>query len=94
MTELPIRRTFAGLDHDVWEPIETIRSLLADVYRYDPDGRTILRECVQNADDARAEQLAFLLVHEGFEEATNTLLMGPALLVINDGPDDIFLPFE
>ncbi len=82
----PIRRLYAGLDHDPWEPIETIRSLLADVYRYDPDGRTIVRELVQNADDASANELVFIVVHEGFPEASNTLLHGPALVVINDGP--------
>lgn len=48
-------------------------------------GETILRELVQNADDARASTLAFLLIDVGINEATNPLLRGPALIAINDG---------
>jgi hypothetical protein len=48
-------------------------------------GETILRELVQNADDARATSLAFLLLDEGIRDAANTLLHGPALVAINDG---------
>lgn len=48
-------------------------------------GATILRELVQNADDARATSLVFLLLDEGIRDAANSLLHGPALIAVNDG---------
>ncbi len=86
MTTTPVRRPFAGLDTDPWGPIDNIRALLEDVYRYDADGRTIVRELFQNADDAGASTLVFAIAEEGLEGASNPLLAGPALVVINDGP--------
>ena len=82
----PIRRKFAGLDTDPWGPIDNIRALLADVYKYDVDGRTIVRELFQNADDAGATTLIFGIACQGLEGASNPLLAGPALVVVNDGP--------
>lgn len=79
------RRSFSGLDTDPWGPIDTIKNLLADVYRYDTDGRTIVRELFQNADDAGAQTLRFHIVEQGFAEAKNPLLHGPALVIVNDG---------
>ena len=48
-------------------------------------GETILRELVQNADDAGARQLSFLVVEQGLPESTCSLLHGPALIAVNDG---------
>ena len=48
--------------------------------------RTLLRELVQNADDAEAGRLKFAVVDQGLCNAHNTLLRGPALIVANDGP--------
>ena len=50
------------------------------------DGRTLVRELVQNADDAEARWLKFVVLEEGWSGARNSLLHGPALVVANDGP--------
>lgn len=68
--------------------IEQIRSLLQDVYKDAGDGRTVVRELIQNADDAGAEHLTFLIVDRGWEDATNPLLRGPSLVIANDGAFD------
>ena len=47
-------------------------------------GFTILKELVQNADDAKARTLIFGL-HGGFSRARHPLLMGPGLWFFNDG---------
>ncbi|MFO0686895.1 MAG: ATP-binding protein [Sandaracinus sp.] len=49
-------------------------------------GETILRELVQNADDAGATSLTFVLFERGLVGARNSLLHGPALVALNDGP--------
>ncbi len=55
---------------------------LRDRYK---SGFPILKELVQNADDAGAQSLAFGF-HEGHgDEADHMLLKGPALWVLNDG---------
>jgi len=63
---------------------------LADVYRDAGDGRTLVRELVQNADDACSSQLVFAVLHKGWPDADNSLLHGPALIAANDGP----FPYE
>lgn len=75
-----------GYVRDPNDEIEALQSLLDDVYRDAGDGRTLLRELVQNADDARAQQLTLTVLEEGWHDARNSLLHGPALLVANDGP--------
>jgi hypothetical protein len=65
--------------------VESIKRLLEGSYKYD-DGRTLLRELVQNADDAGAKGLVFAVLDQGWPDARNSLLRGPALLVANDGP--------
>ena len=50
------------------------------------DGRALLRELVQNADDAVAKRLLFVVLDRGWPQARNSLLRGPALMVANDGP--------
>ena len=77
--------TTSALLRDAAGEIEQIRNLLDDVYKDAGDGRTIVRELVQNADDAEATQLTFALVSKGLA-TRNSLLAGPALLVFNDGP--------
>lgn len=77
--------TTSALLRDAAGEVEQIRNLLDDVYKDAGDGRTIVRELVQNADDAEATSLSFALVREGWK-TKNDLLEGPALLVFNDGP--------
>ena len=71
-----------------WPPdgaVRAITALLRDDYP-DDEGRTLVREIVQNADDAEATRLVFAVVGQGAPYACNPLLRGPALLVANDGP--------
>ncbi len=68
------------------DEVKAIQTLLADSYKDLGDGRTLLRELVQNADDAAAERLVFSVVETGLPDAQNSLLRGPALLVANSGP--------
>lgn len=80
------RRCNARIERSAQDEVAAIQTLLRDVYRDAGDGRTLLREIVQNADDAQAQRLAFAVVERGCSAAHNTLLRGPALLVANDGP--------
>lgn len=61
--------------------VNQIKSNLQD--RYD-SGYPILKELLQNADDAQASQFR-LDVLPGWPNAVNPLLRGPGLLVVNDG---------
>lgn len=61
--------------------VNQIKSNLQD--RYEP-GYPILKELLQNADDARSRRFK-LDVCSGWSGADNPLLQGPGLLVINDG---------
>jgi len=74
------------LTHRAHDDVATIRNLLDDVYEDNGDGRTLIRELVQNADDAKAKRLVLALVDGGWPHAKNSLLHGPALVVVNDGP--------
>ncbi|MBK1735866.1 hypothetical protein CKO15_11370 [Halorhodospira abdelmalekii] len=47
-------------------------------------GLTVLKELIQNAEDAEAEVVRFL-ARRGWPEARNPLLRTPGLLVVNDG---------
>ncbi len=76
---------YAGLVRSPLDEILAIRTLLADVYKDAGDGRTLVRELVQNADDACASRLVFAVLDRGYAKARNSLLHGPALLVANDG---------
>lgn len=79
-------RPNARIVRSAQDEIKTIQTLLSDVYRDAGDGRTLLRELVQNADDAEARRLTFAVVKRGLCNARNPLLRGPALIVANDGP--------
>jgi hypothetical protein len=62
--------------------INLIAANLRDRYK---SGFPILKELIQNADDARAGSLAFGY-HKGFAgQSQHPLLQGPALWVLNDG---------
>lgn len=80
------RRADALIVRDPLDEVKAIQTLLADVYKDAGDGRTLLRELVQNADDAGASRLVFAVLGHGWSEARNSLLHGPALVVANDGP--------
>lgn len=62
-----------------------IKNLLHDSYR---GGFSILKELVQNADDAEASHLRVVHLNAGAGEGAkgHPLLNSPALLAINDGP--------
>ena len=80
------RRPDARIVRSALDEVKAIQTLLSDVYKDAGDGRTLLRELVQNADDAGAERLVFGVWSRGWSQAENGLLRGPALLVANDGP--------
>ena len=80
------RRPDARIVRSALDEVKAIQTLLADVYKDAGDGRTLLRELVQNADDAEATRLVFTVLNRGWPEARNSLLRGSALLVVNDGP--------
>lgn len=61
--------------------VNLIAGELRDHYE---NGFPILKELVQNADDAKARTLVFGL-HEGFRDASHPLLRGPGLWFFNDG---------
>lgn len=67
------------------EIISQLQQLLREQYRGDDGELTILKEIVQNADDAGASTLRFILMETGITETRNPLLGGPALVCINDG---------
>ena len=84
------RRLDSRIVRDPLDEVRAIKSLLADVYRDAGDGRTLVRELIQNADDACSRQLVFAVLDSGWDQADNSLLHGPALIVANDGP----FPYE
>lgn len=72
----------AGIQHDTLSDIQEIRRLL-DGYS---EGFTFIKELIQNADDAEANEIR-LVWHPGMNGAAcHTLLNSPALVVLNDGP--------
>lgn len=76
---------FSGIVRSPLDEIKAIQTLLADVYKDAGDGRTLLRELAQNADDAGARRLKLVILERGWHDAPNSLLRGPALLIANDG---------
>ena len=61
--------------------VNQIKSLLRDRYA---SGYPILKELVQNADDAQARRVRPDAL-TGWPDADNPLLRGPGPLVVNDG---------
>lgn len=89
---MPLRSGNAGLAELGKEDMEDMKgfatsfiNLIADNLRdrYD-SGFPILKELIQNADDAEAREFVFGS-HPGFPEAIHPLLQGPALWFYNDG---------
>ena len=72
----------AGVKHDPIADIAVISANLRDRYK---TGFPILKEIVQNADDAGGSHLSFGY-SEGLPGAEHELLKGPAVFFINDGP--------
>lgn len=70
-----------GFEHSSLEYIQQIRNDLRDRYR---EGFPIIKELLQNADDAEASCL-HLGWFSGFPHIAHPLLKGPALFVVNDG---------
>ena len=63
--------------------IRTIQNLLRDSYTYN-GGFTILKELIQNANDAHAPNLK-ILFNDGIKNANHPLLQLPAILIYDDG---------
>lgn len=63
--------------------VKIIAQSLLHSYQYD-DGFPILKELIQNADDAKANELS-LFYYDGIENATHPLLKNPGIIVYNDG---------
>ena len=72
----------AGVKHDPIADIGLISDNLRDRYK---TGFPILKEIVQNADDAGGSHLSFGY-SKGLSDANHELLNGPAVFFINDGP--------
>lgn len=66
--------------------IKQLRQLLQDRYTRDGDGFSILKELIQNANDAGATQLDLGWVPAAGECDAHPLLSGAALFAVNDGP--------
>ncbi|WP_273524423.1 sacsin N-terminal ATP-binding-like domain-containing protein [Mailhella massiliensis] len=72
------------------DPEAIIHQLRDTLKRYKSED--IIREIIQNADDAEARQLFFFLLQEGERSGIHPLLRHPAILIFNDGPlkeDDV-----
>src|SRR5437870_2038085 len=74
------RRT-GGVRHAPEADIESIRDLL----RGYGSPRSVLKELIQNAEDAGAVRMDILYL-AGDSTSAHALLRGPGLLVANDGP--------
>ncbi|EKO5190715.1 hypothetical protein P0J08_002555 [Vibrio vulnificus] len=72
----------AGASIDAIGVINQIKDNLTD--RYD-NGFPVLKEIIQNADDAGANRLT-IGWSKGFEDAENELLNAPAIFFVNDAP--------
>ncbi len=71
-----------GFQSDPAEYINTIKQNLADRYH---DGFSILKELVQNADDAGATQVDIAWIPGRMGPNLHPLMGGPAVLVLNNG---------
>lgn len=67
------------------EIIATLQRLLGEQYPRGEGNLGVLKEIIQNADDAGAEHLDLVLILGGLAGADNPLLRGPALACVNDG---------
>jgi hypothetical protein len=69
-------------EHDYLQDVNLIADNLRDRYK---DQFSILKELIQNADDARARRIRFG-IFPGLPGSPNILLQGPGMVVVNDGP--------
>jgi hypothetical protein len=74
-----------AFDGDIVDDLRRLKNTLK-LYDFSNNGRAVFRELLQNADDAAASWVQFHVLDEGIAGAKNSLLHGPALVVINDGP--------
>lgn len=65
-------------------PRAIFRQIQANLKDRYASGFPVLKELIQNAEDAGARHIRFV-AHEGWKDAANPLLRVPGLLVINDG---------
>lgn len=72
---------------DPKEIIDLLRRNLQEQYRFD-GGRTLLRELLQNADDAESTSVKIISL-PGWPDADHPLLRVPGLLLANDGVFDV-----
>src|SRR5260370_10736246 len=70
-----------GFKHDPLADVNLIADNLRDRYK---DRFSILKELLQNADDARADEIRFGLL-PGASNSTHPLLRGPGLVIVNNG---------
>lgn len=63
--------------------VRDINQKLSVSYKYG-DGYPVLKELIQNADDAGASELRIYVV-DGIKDAKTSLLKQPAIVVFNDG---------
>jgi hypothetical protein len=75
-----------GFLHRVADDIRALKDLLKR-YDFGRDGRSIYKELLQNADDAKASAVQFHLLAKGFgqDEVSNPLLRVPAFVTVNNG---------
>ena len=71
-----------GIVHTAYDTVEDLRRNLRDRYK---DCHSVLKELLQNADDAGATELHIAWI-EGLVAAEHPLLRGPTLLIVNNGP--------
>jgi hypothetical protein len=72
---------YTGFIQNPLEVIQRLRNDLGDRYKR---GFPVLKELIQNADDAEATHVVFALI-PGLSEARHPLLQGDALCIINNG---------
>jgi hypothetical protein len=72
---------YSGFIQNPLEVVQRLRNDLGDRYKR---GFPVLKELIQNADDAQATHVVFALV-PGLSEARHPLLQGDALCIINNG---------
>jgi hypothetical protein len=67
--------------------IRDLRHLLGDRYRHDAGGLALIKEILQNADDARAKKLVLAWCEaQPLRPGMNPLFGRPGILIVNDAP--------
>lgn len=70
----------------VFDVVTGLQDLLRERYPAGLGHSTVIRELLQNADDAHAKRCVVALFDKGLPDAANSLLHGPGLVVWNDAP--------